>query len=124
MNTAILSALAEPNRLGIVELLAREPLTVGEIATRLQIRQPQASKHLRVLTDAGVVEVEAVANRRICRLRPEPFRELDDWLGTYRTLWQDRLDNLDAYLQHLQQSGDPEPSTPQAHDNPHKEEQP
>jgi len=113
MNPAILSALAEPNRLGIVELLAREPLTVGEIAARLQIRQPQASKHLRVLTDAGVVEVEAVANRRICRLRPEPFRELDDWLGTYRTLWQDRFDQLDEYLQHLQQQpSDPQPTTP------------
>ncbi|AFZ67698.1 ArsR/SmtB family transcription factor [Deinococcus peraridilitoris] len=104
MNTAILSALAEPHRLHIVELLARQPLTVGEIAARLQMRQPQASKHLRVLSDAGVVKVEAVANRRICTLRPEPFQELDQWLNTYRQLWDDRFDRLDEYLQELQQS--------------------
>lgn len=87
----------------IVKLLIQQPLTVGEIATRLQLRQPQASKHLRVLSDAGIVEVEAVANRRICKLRAEPFQELDDWLSTYRQLWEGRFDRLDDYLQRLQQ---------------------
>lgn len=106
MNTATLSALAEPSRLHIVELLIEQPLSVGEIATRLQIRQPQASKHLRVLSEAGVIEVEAVANRRICRLRPEPFQELDDWLQPYRQLWEARLDRLDEYLQQLQQGSE------------------
>lgn len=117
MNAATLSALAEPKRLQIVELLIRQPLTVGEIAARLQLRQPQASKHLRVLSDAGIVEVEAVANRRICRLRAEPFQELDDWLITYRQLWEGRFDRLDEYLQQLQQTSkdaaQPQP-TPQA----------
>lgn len=102
MNATTLSALAEPSRFHIVELLVERPLTVGEIATRLQIRQPQASKHLRVLSDAGIVEVQAVANRRVCKLRPEPFRELDDWLEPYRRLWEDRFDRLEAYLQQLQ----------------------
>jgi DNA-binding transcriptional ArsR family regulator len=102
MNTTILSALAEPNRLHIVELLRDGPLTVGEVADRLRLRQPQASKHLRVLLDAEIVELQAVANRRIYKLRQEPFKELDDWLDTYRRVWNERFDDLDAYLQELQ----------------------
>ncbi|KQR07442.1 helix-turn-helix transcriptional regulator [Deinococcus sp. Leaf326] len=98
MNTAIMSTLAEPHRLHIVELLLQESLTVGEIAARLGLRQPQASKHVRVLVDAGMVNVEAVANRRICHLRAEPFRELDQWLAAYRQLWEARFDRLDEYL--------------------------
>ncbi len=97
----------------MVELLIRQPLTVGEIATRLQIRQPQASKHLRVLSETGLVEVEAVANRRIYTLRAEPFRELDDWLRSYRQLWEGRFDRLDEYLQRLQQE-DRDAASPEA----------
>ncbi|MDP4097784.1 metalloregulator ArsR/SmtB family transcription factor [Paenibacillus sp. P96] len=102
MDTTTFSALAEPNRLHIVELLRYGPLTVGEIAERVGIRQPQASKHLRVLLEAGLVEVQVVANRRIYRLRQEPFQELNEWLETYRALWQERFDALDRYLQKLQ----------------------
>jgi len=102
MNTNIMSALAEPNRMQIVELLRESPLTVGEIAERLQMRQPQASKHLRVLSEAGIVVAQVDANRRIYSLRPEPFRELDDWLKNYRVIWEDRFDRLDDYLQQLQ----------------------
>ena len=102
MNANVMSALAEPNRMQIVELLRERPLTVGEIAERLQLRQPQASKHLRVLSEAGIVEVQVDANRRIYRLRPDPFRELDDWLQSYRVIWEERFDRLDDYLQKLQ----------------------
>lgn len=109
MNTATLSALAEPNRMHIVELLIEQPLTVGEIATRLRIRQPQASKHLRVLSDAGVIEVRAVANRRICALRAEPFQELDGWLEPYRRLWEGRFDRLEEYMRQLRQGSDAPP---------------
>ncbi|HZG14406.1 MAG TPA: metalloregulator ArsR/SmtB family transcription factor [Candidatus Bathyarchaeia archaeon] len=101
MNT-IWNALSEPNRLRIVELLRDGPLSVGEIAHQLGLNQPQASKHLKVLTDAGVVEVQAAANRRIYKLRPEPFRELDDWVESYRHIWEERFDRLDEYLRQLQ----------------------
>jgi DNA-binding transcriptional ArsR family regulator len=97
----ILNALAEPNRLHIVELLRDGPLTVGEIADRLGLNQPQASKHLRVLSNAGLVEVLAIANRRIYKLRAEPFKELDFWLESYRHIWNERFDRLDDYLQDL-----------------------
>jgi len=75
-----LIALAEPNRLEIVELLREGPLTVGEIAERLGLRQPQTSKHLKVLSDNGIVDVRAEGNRRIYSLRPEPFEAVDAWL--------------------------------------------
>ncbi|MFD2045439.1 ArsR/SmtB family transcription factor [Ornithinibacillus salinisoli] len=98
----ILSAIAEPNRKQIIELLRDGPMTVGEIAEQLQFRQPQVSKHLRVLHGVGLVEVQAVANRRIYKLRSEPFKELDNWLDSFRQLWDGRLDRLDDYLRELQ----------------------
>ncbi|WP_415787477.1 ArsR/SmtB family transcription factor [Deinococcus saxicola] len=90
MNSATFHALADSQRFQTVELLRQEPLTVGEIAVRLNMRQPQTSKHLRVLSDAGVIDVQASANGRICHLRSEVFRELDDWLARFRQLWEER----------------------------------
>jgi DNA-binding transcriptional ArsR family regulator len=97
-----LGALAESNRLHIVELLRDGPRPVGEIAERLGLRQPQVSKHLRVLSDAGFVEVHPVAQRRIYQLRPQPFRELDAWLESYRHVWGARFDRLETYLDDVQ----------------------
>jgi DNA-binding transcriptional ArsR family regulator len=100
---ATFSALAEPNRLQIVELLRHRPLPVGRIAERLQMRQPQVSKHLRVLSDAGLVQVRPVAQQRIYGLRAEGLKELDDWLEGYRRLWGERFEQLDDVLRDLQQ---------------------
>ncbi|MEC0240246.1 metalloregulator ArsR/SmtB family transcription factor [Paenibacillus dokdonensis] len=102
MELTTFSALAEPSRLRIVDILLKGPMTVGDIAERLEIRQPQASKHLKVLLDAGLVEVRAEANRRNYMLRSEPFTELDSWLNNYRKIWNERFDNLDEYLKKLQ----------------------
>jgi sugar-specific transcriptional regulator TrmB len=66
----------------------------------------RSAKHLKVLSDAGLIEVEAIANRRVCSLRPEPFQDMDDWLKRYRQLWEDRFDRLDTYLQELQKEKD------------------
>ncbi|MFC4779114.1 ArsR/SmtB family transcription factor [Paenibacillus sp. GCM10023252] len=107
MDSAILSALAEPNRLMMVELLQRGPLSVGDIAEQLQMRQPQVSKHLRVLLEAGVVEFETDANRRIYGLRMEPFHKMDAWLEPYRPLWGANLDGLNHYLHQLQNKPKP-----------------
>ncbi len=98
----IFVALAEPNRLQIVELLRDRPCSVGEIVVELRLRQSQVSKHLRVLNDVGLVEVHPIANRRIYKLRPQPFKELDAWLNSYRHAWDERFDRLDDYLQELQ----------------------
>jgi DNA-binding transcriptional ArsR family regulator len=95
---ATLSALAEPNRLRIVELLRDRPRPVGEIAERLRLRQPQVSKHLRVLSDAGLVDVRPVAQQRIYQLRSEPFNELDTWLEKFRRSMSDRMDRLEDLI--------------------------
>ncbi|MDP9253280.1 MAG: metalloregulator ArsR/SmtB family transcription factor [Chloroflexota bacterium] len=95
---ATLTALAEPNRLRIVELLRDRPRPVGEIAKRLRLRQPQVSKHLRVLSDAGLVDVRPVAQQRIYQLRTEPFNELDKWLATFRRAADERFDRLDDLI--------------------------
>ncbi len=96
------TALTEPNRLHIVELLRDGPLTVGEIVQRLGLQQPQVSKHLKVLSEADIVEVRPQANRRIYQLRHEPFQELETWLHSFRRLWEERFDLLDDYLLQMQ----------------------
>ena len=98
---ATLSALAEPNRLQIIDLLRHKPRAVGEIVDRLGLRQPQVSKHLRVLSDAGLVEVHPVAQQRIYSLRAQPLKELDAWLEPYRRTWDERFDQLDGILREL-----------------------
>jgi DNA-binding transcriptional ArsR family regulator len=96
------SALTELHRLRIVELLRDGPLTVGEITERLGLQQPQVSKHLKVLSQATIVEVQPQANRRIYKLRHEPFQELETWLQSFCRLWEERFDRLDDYLLELQ----------------------
>jgi DNA-binding transcriptional ArsR family regulator len=91
-------ALAEPNRFLIVELLLGGPRPVGDLAHRLHLRQPQVSKHLRVLSEAGLVGVRVDAQRRIYGLRPGPLQELEGWLDRYRRLWEDNFQRLDAVL--------------------------
>jgi DNA-binding transcriptional ArsR family regulator len=92
------AALAEPTRLRIVEFLGRKPRSVGEICDSLSLGQPQASKHLRVLRETGVVEVEKKAQLRIYSLRAEPFREMSEWLERHRRIWDERLDQLGALV--------------------------
>ena len=92
----------EPNRLHIVELLRNGPLTVGEITERLGLRQPQVSKHLKVLNEADIVKVQPQANRRIYTLNREPFQELETWLHSFHRLWEERFDRLDDYLLEMQ----------------------
>ena len=105
MNSVTFSALAEPNRFQIVELLRDKPRGVGELVDTLRIRQPQVSKHLKVLADAGIVEVRPLANQRIYELSPKKFQEIDAWLEKYRKLWNERFDRLDALLQREKQKG-------------------
>ncbi len=93
-----LVALAEPNRLRIIELLRDGPRPVGEIGDRLRLRQPQTSKHLRVLKEAGLVDVRPDAQRRVYQLRAQPLRDLDTWLEPYRQYWSARLDALETML--------------------------
>jgi DNA-binding transcriptional ArsR family regulator len=96
-----LQALSEPNRFQIVELLREGPRAVGDLVDRLSLRQPQVSKHLRVLSDAGLVDVRVDAQRRIYALRPAPLKELDVWIERYRRIWEDNFQRLDGVLEEL-----------------------
>jgi DNA-binding transcriptional ArsR family regulator len=91
-------ALAEPNRLQIIELLLAGPRPVGDMVDQLGLRQPQVSKHLRVLSEAGLVDVRVDAQRRIYALRPAPLQELEAWLERYRRIWESNFQRLDALL--------------------------
>ena len=99
-----LKALAEPNRLHIVELLRDGPRPVGDMVQRLHLRQPQVSKHLRVLSDAGLVDARVDAQRRIYTLRTAPLQQLDVWLERYRQLWEQNFQRLDALLDGMKTS--------------------
>ena len=90
--------LAEPTRREILDLVRERELSVGELVQRIRISQPGVSKHLRVLRDAGLVEVRVDAQRRLYRVRPEPLAEIDAWLRPYRRLWAERLDALENHL--------------------------
>jgi DNA-binding transcriptional ArsR family regulator len=102
MDVTTFTALAEQNRFNIVELLRGGPRPVGDIAKLLRLHQPQTSKHLRVLADAGIVEARPLAQRRIYQLRPQTFTELDKWVDSYREVLESRLDRLDKYLKEEQ----------------------
>ena len=91
---ALLQAIADPSRRTMLEQLRLGPATAGELADLLTIARPGVSRHLRVLREAGLVDVRPDAQRRVYSLRPEPLAELDDWLGGYRALWNQRLDAL------------------------------
>ena len=96
-----LAALAEPNRFHIVELLRSGPRPVNDIGERLKLNQPQVSKHLRVLKEAGLVDVQARAQQRLYELRPQPLHDLHTWLERYRQLWDGRFAELDELIEGL-----------------------
>jgi len=91
---AVMHALADESRRTMLEILRTKPATAGELADALPIARPGVSRHLRVLREAGLVDVEQQAQWRIYRLRPEPLAELDTWLARYRAVWVERLDAL------------------------------
>ena len=97
--------IAEPNRRAILSLLTSSQQSVGEIERRLRMPQPTVSKHLRVLRDAGFVESTVDAQRRLYRLKPEPFREVDAWLAPFRRFWSAHMDALERHLDRMDQPG-------------------
>ena len=91
---AVLQALSDSSRRTVLEALGQGPATVGQLASLLPIARPGVSRHLRVLREAGLVEVRHEAQFRVYSLRAEPLAEIDDWLGRYRAIWEQRLDAL------------------------------
>jgi DNA-binding transcriptional ArsR family regulator len=102
----VFNAIAEAGRRDILDVLMSGEKAVGEIVTGLSMSQPQVSKHLRVLSEVGLVRCRAQGRRRLYRLEPGHLRPLHDWLAKYEQAWNDRLDRMDDYLHELQQQGE------------------
>ena len=100
---SIFEIIAEPNRRAILSLLVLSEQSVGEIERQLRMPQPTVSKHLRVLRDAGFVESTVDAQRRLYRLKPDPFQELDIWLAQFRRFWSTHIDALERHLERMDQ---------------------
>ena len=98
---SVFEIIAEPNRRAILSLLVSSQQSVGEIERRLRMSQPAVSKHLRVLRDAGFVESTVDAQRRLYRLKPEPFEELDAWLARFHRFWSTHVDALERHLDRM-----------------------
>ncbi len=95
---SVLEVIAEPTRRQILDLLCEAEMAVSDVVSELSISQPAVSKHLRVLRDAGLVQVRVDGQRRLYRLRPDPLRDLDVWLAPYRAMWSGALDDLERHL--------------------------
>lgn len=96
--TSVFPVLAEPHRRVILDALRDRERPVGDLVKRLRMSQPAVSKHLRVLRDAGLVDVRVDAQRRLYRTRSDALREIDAWLQPYRAMWRGSLDRLGAHL--------------------------
>jgi len=101
---SVFEIIAEPNRRAILSLLVSSQQSVGEIERQLRMAQPTVSKHLRVLREAGFVESTVDAQRRLYRLKPEPFQEVDAWLDQFRRFWSDHVDALERHLDRIDAS--------------------
>lgn len=99
--------IAEPTRRRILDRLRAGPCTVGDLATALELSQPNTSKHLKVLRDAELVRVRVDAQRRWYELNPEPLAHVDAWLAPYRWMWEGRIDALERHLDTLRDGADP-----------------
>jgi DNA-binding transcriptional ArsR family regulator len=102
----VFNAVADAHRRDILDVLIRGEKAVGAIVDDLPLSQPQVSKHLRVLSEVGLVRCRAQGRRRLYRLAPEPLRPLHDWVVRFERTMNDRLDAMDDYLQGLQRQGD------------------
>jgi DNA-binding transcriptional ArsR family regulator len=95
----VFSTLADPTRLALIEALRGGEQAVNDLVAQMHIHQSGVSRHLRILSDAGFVQARAEGPRRLYSLKPDPFREVDDWVSRYRKLWEARLDRLGAELE-------------------------
>ena len=102
MRRDVFQAIADPTRRAILGLLAYQALTLNGVAEHFKISRPAVSKHIKILSECGLVKVEQEGRERYCMLKPEKLTEVSDWVEQYRKLWETKLDALEIYLKELQ----------------------
>ena len=105
MRRDVFQALADPNRRAILTLLARQRLTLNGVADHFSISRPAVSKHIKILSECGLLVIRQEGRERYCEVRPEKLSEVSAWVEQYRQIWEARLDRLDEYLQEVQKEG-------------------
>jgi DNA-binding transcriptional ArsR family regulator len=108
LGMSVFDVLAEPNRRRILDLLQARECSVGQLVERLELSQPAVSKHLRILREAGLVDVRVDAQRRLYSVRPDPLRAMDEWLAPYRRMWASHLEDLERHLDDMADGDDRE----------------
>lgn len=102
MRRDVFQAIADPVRRDIIELLAEESLTVNLVAEKFDISRPAISKHLKILTECGVISISKVGRERRCEIKANTLQPLAEWVEQYRKLWDEKLDSFENYLEQLQ----------------------
>lgn len=106
MRRDVFQAIADPVRREIIELLAEEPMAVNSIAERFEISRPAVSKHLKILHECDLIDFKKEGRERYCLIKPKELIPAFMWIEQYRSLWEDRLDNFEDYLNKLQSKKD------------------
>lgn len=102
MRRDVFQAIADPVRRDIIELLAKEELTVNTVANKFEVSRPAISKHLKILNECGIIEINQKGRERYCRIQPKTLIPAFIWMDQYRELWEEKLDSFETYLMQLQ----------------------
>lgn len=102
MRRDVFQAIADPVRRDIIELLAEQPLSVNSVAEKFDVSRPAISKHLKILKECGIIEINQQGRERYCQIQPRQLIPAFMWIEQYRKLWEDRLDSFEEYLMKLQ----------------------
>ena len=102
MRRDVFQAIADPTRRAILDLLARQPLTLNGVAEHFEISRPAISKHIKILAECGLVVIRRQGRERYCEVQLDKLNEVSNWVEQYRLLWEQRFDRLDEYLSELQ----------------------
>ena len=108
MRRDVFQAIADPNRRAILDLLASQRLTLNGVAEHFPISRPAISKHIKILTECGLVVVRQRGRERYCEVQPRKLDEVSDWVNQHRQLWEQRIDRLVEHLQDIQDEDKPE----------------
>jgi DNA-binding transcriptional ArsR family regulator len=121
MRRDVFQAIADPTRREIIHLISQQPLNLNSVAEKFNISRPAISKHMRILLECGLVEIQQQGRERYCKARLEKLNEVSDWVEQYRKLWEQRLDALDNYLQALQSAMKSSPTLSEEIQSPKQE---